>query len=260
MCHTVIAEKSKHSPDHLAYNASSPDELALVNAAKYFGYSFKGRDEENNVLVELKGSPAEDLAMSSPVKKYRLLNVVEFTSTRKRMTVIVRSLQPEDEGAIRVMCKGADSIIIPRLRKGAKHGETLEKSKAYLEEFSKEGLRTLVIAEKRISDDEYHMWNKEYQNALIQTKGREEKVNQAAELIEQDFDLVGTTAIEDKLQDDVSPTLEFIKAAGIKVWVLTGDKIETAVNIGISCNLLNIEMETFVIDAVATKHIMLQIT
>ena len=162
VCHTVIAEKSKHSPDHLAYNASSPDELALVNAAKYFGYSFKGRDEENNVLVELKGSPAEDLAMSSPVKKYRLLNVVEFTSTRKRMTVIVRSLQPEDEGAIRVMCKGADSIIIPRLRKGAKHGETLEKSKAYLEEFSKEGLRTLVIAEKRISDDEYHMWNKEY--------------------------------------------------------------------------------------------------
>lgn len=72
--------------------------------------------------------------------------------------------------------------------------------------------------------------------------------------------MVGTTAIEDKLQDDVSPTLEFIKAAGIKVWVLTGDKIETAVNIGISCNLLNIEMETFVIDAVATKHIMLQIT
>jgi phospholipid-transporting ATPase len=76
-------------------------------------------------------------------------------------------------------------------------------------------------------------------------------------LIEKDFDLVGTTAIEDKLQEEVGDTLKFIKAAGIKVWVLTGDKIETAINIGISCELLNIEMETFIIDSVSTKGVML---
>ena len=79
-------------------------------------------------------------------------------------------------------------------------------------------------------------------------------------MIENDFDLVGTTAIEDKLQDQVAPTLEFIKAAGIKVWVLTGDKIETAINIGISCRLLNVEMETFIIDQTTSKDVMMQIT
>ena len=202
------------------------------------------------MLVEMRGAPNEDLIIGTPMKQFRLLNVIEFTSTRKRMTVIVRSLQGADEGAIRVMCKGADSIILPRLKKGgsSKQKATIERTKEFLDAFSKEGLRTLLIAEKTISEDHYHQWNKEYQAALITTKDREEKVNKVAEKIEEEFDLVGTTAIEDKLQDQVADTLAFIKAAGIKVWVLTGDKIETAINIGISCNLLNVEMETFVID------------
>jgi phospholipid-transporting ATPase len=136
----------------------------------------------------------------------------------------------------------------------------VERTKNFLDAFSKEGLRTLVIAEKEVSPDFYNQWNKQYQAALVTTNNREEQVNQVAELIERDFDLVGTTAIEDKLQEDVGDTLKFIKAAGIKVWVLTGDKIETAINIGISCELLNIEMETFIIEAQRTKEIMSQIT
>ena len=94
VCHTVIAEKSKHSPnpDHLSYNASSPDELALVNAAKFFGYNFKGRDEENNIIVEIRNTQEEDLALGDFARReYLLLNVIEFNSTRKRMSVIVRS-------------------------------------------------------------------------------------------------------------------------------------------------------------------------
>ena len=116
MCHTVIAEKSKnsHNSDHLAYNASSPDELALVNAAKYFGYYFKGRDDDNNMVVELRGVE-DDLGMGSNTKQFQLLTVIEFTSTRKRMTVIVRSQQ---DSTIRVMCKGADSIVLPLLKGG----------------------------------------------------------------------------------------------------------------------------------------------
>jgi magnesium-transporting ATPase (P-type) len=117
VCHTVIAEKSKHSTssDHLTYNASSPDELALVSAAKFFGYSFKGRDEDNNMIVELKNSQ-EDLIVGENVRReYQLLNVIEFNSTRKRMSVIVRNKQDD---TIHVMCKGADSIIIPLLRRG----------------------------------------------------------------------------------------------------------------------------------------------
>lgn len=116
VCHTVIAEKSKnsHNSDHLAYNASSPDELALVNAAKYFGYYFKGRDDENNMVVELRGVE-DDFGMGSNTKHFQLLTVIEFTSTRKRMTVIVRSQQ---DSTIRVMCKGADSIVLPLLKAG----------------------------------------------------------------------------------------------------------------------------------------------
>jgi magnesium-transporting ATPase (P-type) len=116
VCHTVIAEKSKNSQnsDHLAYNASSPDELALVNAAKYFGYYFKGRDDDNNMVVELRGVE-DDLGMGSNTKQFQLLTVIEFTSTRKRMTVIVRSQQ---DSTIRVMCKGADSIVLPLLKGG----------------------------------------------------------------------------------------------------------------------------------------------
>jgi phospholipid-transporting ATPase len=98
VCHTIIVEEKD---GQIIYNASSPDELALVNAAKFFDYTFKGRDENNNIIVDIKGR----------TKKYKLLNVIEFTSTRKRMTVIIET----EDGRIKVLCKGADSIIIPRL-------------------------------------------------------------------------------------------------------------------------------------------------
>jgi phospholipid-transporting ATPase len=99
VCHTIIVEEKKGK---IVYNASSPDELALVNAAKYFGFTFKGRDEDSNLIVDNNGFEV----------KYELLNLIEFTSTRKRMTVIVRT----EDGKIRVMCKGADSIIASRLK------------------------------------------------------------------------------------------------------------------------------------------------
>eukprot|EP00347_Sterkiella_histriomuscorum_P005590 403356030 len=240
VCHTIIVEEKD---GELVYNASSPDELALVNAAKYFDYTFVGRDEDNNITINIKGK----------VKKFKLLNLIEFTSTRKRMTVIVRG----EDGKIKVMCKGADSIIIPRLHPSS---NIIDKTIKYLDKYAKEGLRTLLVAEKEISQDFYEQWKAEYDNALVSPYNREEAINKVAEKIEQDFNLIGSTAIEDKLQEDVEDTIKFIKEAGIKIWVLTGDKIETAINIGFSCSLLNPEMETFIIDEKRTKDIMLQIT
>ena len=133
VCHTIIVEEKD---GQLQYNASSPDELALVNAAKYFNYTFIGRDEDNNITLQTK----------SRVKKFKLLNLIEFTSTRKRMTVIVRT----EDGKIKVMCKGADSIIIPRLHEKSPN---VEKTIMYLDRYAKEGLRTLLVAEKEISED-----------------------------------------------------------------------------------------------------------
>ena len=119
--------------------------MALVNAAKYFGFTFKGRDEDSNIIVDVKGNE----------KKYTLLNVIEFTSTRKRMTVVVK----DPEGRIRVMCKGADSIIIPRLKANS---QLLEQTNYFLENFAKEGLRTLILAEKDITQEFWMRWNRKF--------------------------------------------------------------------------------------------------
>lgn len=95
-----------------------------------------------------------------------------------------------------------------------------------------------MIAEKEVTEEFYTSWNEEYQAALVSSVNREDNVSKIAEKIEHELILIGSTAIEDKLQDEVSETIKFLKEAGIKVWVLTGDKIETAINIGISCELL----------------------
>ena len=225
ICHTIIADKSKVDGS-LIYNASSPDELALTNAARYFGVTFMERDEDNNIVVFNKHT--------NKTSKYRLLNVLEFTSTRKRMSIIVKDEQTKK---IMVLTKGADSIIIPRLKSGQE--ELISKTNRFLLSYANEGLRTLLVAEKEVSQSEYDNWNAQYSTAVCQIVGREEAVGKVAEKIEKEFTLLGSTAIEDKLLDEVTEVIRDIRAANIKLWVLTGDKIETAINIGFSCELLD---------------------
>lgn len=148
------------------------------------------------------------------------------------------------------------------LEQRLKEKKQMEESRTgdHLEGFSNEGLRTLVIAEKTIPEDFYQAWKKRYDEALMLMFGKEEAVGVLAEELEVDFDLVGSTAIEDKLQEDLTETIKFIKQAGIKLWVLTGDKIETAINIGYSCELLVQDMEVFVVDAARSNDIRNQIT
>lgn len=117
VCHTIVANKSKEGI--LSYNASSPDELALTNAARFFGYIFENRDSANKIIISDKINGEE--------KKYELLNIIEFTSLRKRMSVIVRT--PEDK--IICMTKGADSIIQPRLYAGQE--ELMKKTESFLD-------------------------------------------------------------------------------------------------------------------------------
>ena len=184
-------------------------------------------------------------------RKYKLLNIIEFDSTRKRMSVIVRN----QEGKIILFCKGADSIIEKRLVPGQ---ELLQKTQVFLEEYAKQGLRTLLVAKKQIDEDEYEEWEAKYKKASVSVN-REKEINRVAELIEQDLILIGSTAIEDKLQVDVGKTIHDLKRAGIKVWVLTGDKVETAINIGYSCKLLSNHMNTFILDEVKPKKVKVQL-
>lgn len=227
LCHSVIAEKAPGDPPRMLFKAQSPDEEALVATARDMGFTVLGNSGDG-MNVNILG---ED-------RHYQILNTIEFNSTRKRMSSIVKM----PDGRIIVFCKGADSVIYSRLKKGEQR-ELRQETAEHLEMFAREGLRTLCIAMKEVTEEEYRSWKTEHDIAASALENREEKMEATAELIEQDFLLLGGTAIEDRLQDGVPDTIELLGQAGIKLWVLTGDKVETAINIGFSCNLLNNDME-----------------
>lgn len=237
-CHTILVEEKNGG---LEYNSSSPDELALVCAAKAFGVSFLGRDKKQNVLLDVRGEK----------KKIKILNILEFNSDRKRMSVIVKM----PDGQIALLCKGADSVIEPRLVKD----DTIQTTSNILEKYADEGLRTLLIAQKNISNEEYRDWHSEFKEAMKDIHNRDARVAQLSNSIEQNLTLVGATAIEDKLQDGVPETISQLRAAGIKIWVLTGDKIETAINIGFSCALLTSDQLRIIIDGNNTEEVRRQL-
>jgi magnesium-transporting ATPase (P-type) len=131
---------------------------------------------------------------------YRILNVLEFTSARKRQSVICRT----PDGRLMLMTKGADSVVYPLLKPNQQHGEITLK---LLEDFANDGLRTLVVAETEIDEGYYEEWNKEFQEAKLAFVERTEKIERVSDKIEKNLELVGVTAIEDKLQDGVPNTI-----------------------------------------------------
>jgi phospholipid-transporting ATPase len=224
VCHTVIPEHDESDPGKLTYQASSPDEAALVDGAKALGYLFHTR-KPKSVTIAVQGMNHE----------YEILTVNEFNSTRKRMSVLVRG----PDGKVKLMIKGADTVIYERLAPGCSY---MEKTSQHLEDYANDGLRTLVLAYRDVPEFEYQQWQQVYEKASTQINNRQDALDQAAEMIEKDLVLLGATAIEDKLQDGVPDTIHTLMEAGIKVWVLTGDRQETAINIGFSCKLITPEM------------------
>ncbi|KAI1188172.1 hypothetical protein F5B17DRAFT_429819 [Nemania serpens] len=234
LCHTVIAEHIPGENPRIEFKAQSPDEAALVATARDMGFTVLGSTSEG-IRLNVMGEEIH----------YTILNTIEFNSSRKRMSAIIKM----PDGRIILFCKGADSIIYSRLRRG----EQLELRKTtadHLEMFAREGLRTLCIAQRVLSEQEYLEWRDEHDKAAAAMHDREEKLEEVADKIEQDLTLLGGTAIEDRLQDGVPDTIELLGKAGIKLWVLTGDKVETAINIGFSCNLLNNDMELITLKVV----------
>lgn len=161
------------------------------------------------------------------------------------MSVIVKDLSTNK---IKILCKGADSIIFDRRDEQKNPKDKIEEYQMNLKEYGKIGLRTLLLAEKDLTESEFSEWNKLYDDASKSMEEREKKMNDLQDQIERDLMIVGATAIEDKLQDKVGDTIHTLIEAGIKVWVLTGDKVETAINIGYSCQLLNPEMKLIIIE------------
>ncbi|KAH8117016.1 phospholipid-translocating P-type ATPase [Phellopilus nigrolimitatus] len=235
LCHTVLAVVDPET-GRVEYRAQSPDEAALVQAAADAGFVFRGRDKETLKL---------QTPFSDELEHYELLNVLDFTSARKRMSVILRKADDED-GRIFLLTKGADNVIFERLKPGV-NDELREITEHHLDEFAGEGLRTLTLAYKVIPEDYYDEWSERYAEATVSLQNREENVAVVCNEIEGDLRLLGATAIEDRLQDGVPETIADLKLAGIKVWVATGDKLETAIAIGYSTNLIASESNLIVV-------------
>ncbi|CAN3373146.1 phospholipid-transporting ATPase Dnf1p [Diutina rugosa] len=232
LCHSVLVEPDEKHPGKQLLKAQSPDEAALVGTARSVGFNFK-QSTKSGVIVDVQGVERE----------YVVLNTLEFNSTRKRMSAIVKLEEDGKDPRCLLITKGADSIIYSRLSATENDQEIIDQTSAHLEEFATEGLRTLCIAQRELSWDQYHAWNQKHREAASSLVDREEKMEAIADQIERELILLGGTAIEDRLQDGVPEAIQVLGEGKIKLWVLTGDKVETAINIGFSCNLLGNDME-----------------
>ena len=207
----------------IKYIGTSPDDLELLKSASKQGYKLVDITVGKRVLKIGKKEITIDV-----------LNVLGFSSDRKRMSIIIR----ESNGKIKMYTKGADSEIIKRLSKESKNGPYFKKICDDIEFFSRKGFRTLMVTYKEIKEDDYNKWIKKLHKDELNFN-KKNKIEKCYEYIENKLQLIGATIMEDKLQDKVPETIKDLLEAGIKIWVLTGDKMDTSENIGLSCKLIN---------------------
>uniref|UniRef100_A0A671UPX9 Phospholipid-transporting ATPase n=1 Tax=Sparus aurata TaxID=8175 RepID=A0A671UPX9_SPAAU len=208
-----------HPPqEQRGFIASSPDEVALVKGAMRYGFTFLGLESKSMKILN----------RNNDIELYELLHVLNFDPVRRRMSVIVRS----KSGDTLLFCKGADSSIFPRVRQ-----EEVERIRMNVERNATEGYRTLCVAYKILSAEEYAQADAGLREARLALQDREERLMTVYNQVETGMSLIGATAVEDRLQEEAAETMEALQGAGIKVWVLTGDKMETAKSTCYACRL-----------------------
>ncbi|CAI7924356.1 unnamed protein product [Closterium sp. NIES-53] len=208
ICHTVLPE-GEESPEEIEYLAASPDEAAMVAAAKNFGFFF-----------------------------YRWVAAPGAAGAGE-----VCCVADKQQGTL----QGADVTIYERLSEDGNPHKDM--TREHLEKFGADGLRTLCLAYRELPPALYEEWNERFIQAKSALREREKRLDEVAEMIERDLILLGCTAIEDKLQEGVPQCIETLQKAGIKIWILTGDKMETAINIAYACMLLKNQMKQFIISS-----------
>uniref|UniRef100_A0A182QXU6 Phospholipid-transporting ATPase n=1 Tax=Anopheles farauti TaxID=69004 RepID=A0A182QXU6_9DIPT len=215
------------------YEAESPDELALVNAAFSYDCCLVNRSP-NHVLVSVPGEG---------VVEFEVLKVLPFDSARKCMSVVVRRTGTQD---VVLYTKGADSTIMPNLvpcATGSEEYRLREQTQHQLNVYARQGLRVLVMAKRKLDATDFSEWYSKHEECELSMENRERKIRESFGLLERGLTLVGTTGIEDRLQEGVPETISSLLQAGIVIWVLTGDKAETAINIAYSAKLFNSQMD-----------------
>ena len=217
LCHNVTPVHPDEEGGQMEYQASSPDEVALVKFTERVGLKLWDRTLTSITLQNPLGEE----------EKYEILEVFPFSSERKRMGIIIKN---STNGEIRFFMKGADVIM----EKIVQESDWLREE---CDNLAREGLRTLVFGQKILTNEEWQEFYETHKKAKESINDRDEKVNEAIETLEIGLDLVGLTGVEDKLQENIRESLEALRNGGIKVWMLTGDKRETATCIAISSKL-----------------------
>ncbi|KAI1076336.1 phospholipid-translocating P-type ATPase [Whalleya microplaca] len=232
LCHNVTPTGEEENGQAItSYQASSPDEIAIVRWTESVGLRLTYRDRKGMIL--------ESTETGKPVVQVRILDIFPFTSDGKRMGIIVQfyeqlhSTPPgPDNGEIWFYQKGADTVMGSIVAAN----DWLDEETANM---AREGLRTLVVGRKKLSFEQYRRFSASYQEASLAIHSRDAGMQRVvAEFLEHDLELLGVTGVEDKLQRDVKPSLELLRNAGIKIWMLTGDKVETARCVAVSSKLV----------------------
>ena len=229
VCHDCTIQGGK-------YIGMSPDNIELVKTAKFQGFSYEV-SESNSKIVLCLGDKNNCYK-----KSFERLCNINFTSERKRESVIIK-----DGNIYKLYIKGADSVIEERLNESTPKN-VLNKIKYYVNLFSAKGYRTLFIAMRILSEYEYENFSKELIKAKMDIEKKNEKITQCYDVVESNLTLIGATIVEDKLQDKVPEVIKDLRTSGIKIWMLTGDKLSTAYNVGLSCNLISKDMKVFKIE------------
>lgn len=240
---TEAADENDSDATTIDYQGESVDEIALLKGAQQVGVALIERSSDGTTIIK----NADD-----GFKRFTILTILEFTSERKRMSVVARS---QENGEIWIFSKGADSAMLPLLRTSQPESEVapatqtteISEIKHGIEQMSRNGLRTLVYAQRTIGDEEYTAWKHRYEDAANAMEDRAERKAALAMEIEQGLECIGVTGVEDKLQDEVGNCITFFRMAGMRIWVVTGDKVETAENIGYSTRLLNEQMKVTIL-------------
>ena len=216
LAHSVVVDQDDQGQDR--FNAESPDEEAILKFHKVVcPRQALSKTEGGQYVLKDKST-------------YDIVAVNSFTSARKRMSILLKDVQ----GGYTLYLKGADDVMFARMDKD--HANC----KQIVKDFATHGLRTLVLASKRVSAQEYADWKEEYEHAvhISDTNEKEIQIQSCFAKLEQGLTLVGCTGIEDELQEDVGETVAKIRRAGIKFFVLTGDKMETTINIAQTAEIL----------------------
>ena len=219
LCNNVTPIVDEEDPKKMTYQASSPDEVALVKFAETLNMRLVGRTDKEIKLIDAADNSEE----------FEVLANFPFSSDTKRMGIILKN---KKHGHIIFYLKGAENVMMRFVK-----DEYVNYIAENAENLATKGLRTLVLSQKLIPQDYFDKWNKEYEEAKTSMEDRQQKIQDVVSKLENNMDFLCVTGVEDLLQDDVATTIDNLRNAGMKVWMLTGDKVETATCISISAGL-----------------------